>query len=45
MQPEMMVPAAIFLALQDGQGITGQHIEALDWVMQNGHGGIEEWKA
>jgi NAD(P)-dependent dehydrogenase (short-subunit alcohol dehydrogenase family) len=45
MKPEMMVPAAIFLALQDGQGITGQHIEALDWVMQNGHGGIEEWKA
>jgi NAD(P)-dependent dehydrogenase (short-subunit alcohol dehydrogenase family) len=45
MKPEMMVPPAIFLALQDGHGITGQHIEALDWVMQNGHGGIEEWKA
>jgi NAD(P)-dependent dehydrogenase (short-subunit alcohol dehydrogenase family) len=45
MRPEMMVPPAIFLAIQDGHGTTGQHIEALDWVMQNGHGGIEEWKA
>jgi hypothetical protein len=40
-----MVPPAIFLAIQHGHGTTGQHIEALDWVMQNGHGGIEEWKA
>jgi NAD(P)-dependent dehydrogenase (short-subunit alcohol dehydrogenase family) len=45
MRPEMMLPPAIFLALQDGHGTTGEHIEALDWVMQNGHGGIEEWKA
>jgi NAD(P)-dependent dehydrogenase (short-subunit alcohol dehydrogenase family) len=45
MRPEMMLPPAIFLALQDGHGTTGQHIEALDWVMHNGHGGIEEWKA
>ena len=45
MRPEMMVAPAIFLALQDGHGTTGQHIEALDWVMQNGHGGIDEWKA
>jgi NAD(P)-dependent dehydrogenase (short-subunit alcohol dehydrogenase family) len=45
MRPEMMLPPAIFLALQDGHGTTGEHIEALDWVMHNGHGGIEEWKA
>jgi NAD(P)-dependent dehydrogenase (short-subunit alcohol dehydrogenase family) len=45
MRPEMMLPPAIFLATQDGNGTTGQHIEALDWVTQNGHGGIEEWKA
>lgn len=45
MRPEMMVLPAIFLALQDGRGTTGQHIEALHWVMQNGHGGIVEWKA
>jgi 3-oxoacyl-[acyl-carrier protein] reductase len=45
MKPEIMVPPAIFLALQDGHGATGQHIEAFDWVMQNGNGGIEEWKA
>jgi NAD(P)-dependent dehydrogenase (short-subunit alcohol dehydrogenase family) len=45
MRPEMMLPPAIFLAIQDGHGTTGQHIEALDWVTHNGHGGIEEWKA
>jgi NAD(P)-dependent dehydrogenase (short-subunit alcohol dehydrogenase family) len=45
MRPEMMLLPAIFLAIQDGRGTTGQHFEALDWVMQNGHGGIEEWKA
>jgi NAD(P)-dependent dehydrogenase (short-subunit alcohol dehydrogenase family) len=45
MRPEMMLPPAIFLAIQDGHGTTGQHIEALDWVTHNGLGGIEEWKA
>jgi NAD(P)-dependent dehydrogenase (short-subunit alcohol dehydrogenase family) len=45
MRPEMMLAPAIFLAIQDGHGTTGQHIEALDWVTRNGHGGIEEWKA
>jgi NAD(P)-dependent dehydrogenase (short-subunit alcohol dehydrogenase family) len=45
MRPEMMLPPAIFLAIQDGHGTTGQHIEALDWVTHNSHGGIEEWKA
>lgn len=44
MRPEMMVPPAIFLARQDGSGATGRRIEALDWVAQNGCGGIEEWR-
>ena len=44
MRPEMMVPAAVFLALQNGFGITGQHIEALEWLAQNGSGEIEQWR-
>ena len=39
MRPEMMVPPALFLASQNGQGTTGQHIEALQWVSQNNYGG------
>jgi len=45
MRPEIMVPPAIFLALQDGSGLIGQHIEALDWVSKNGLGGVGEWRA
>jgi 3-oxoacyl-[acyl-carrier protein] reductase len=45
MKPEMMVPPALFLALQDGRGTTGRHIEALEWLIQNGRGGQEEWRA
>jgi meso-butanediol dehydrogenase/(S,S)-butanediol dehydrogenase/diacetyl reductase len=44
MRPEMMVPPALFLATQDGHGATGQHIEALAWLSQNGLGGREEWR-
>ncbi len=44
MKPEMMVPPALFLALQDGSGTTGKHIEALEWLMQNGHGGQDDWR-
>ena len=43
MRPEMMVPPAVFLALQNGSGVTGQHLEALAWVAQNGYEGIEAW--
>jgi NAD(P)-dependent dehydrogenase (short-subunit alcohol dehydrogenase family) len=43
MRPEMMVPPAVFLGLQNGSGVNGQHLEALAWVAQNGYGGIEEW--
>jgi NAD(P)-dependent dehydrogenase (short-subunit alcohol dehydrogenase family) len=44
MRPEMMVPPAVFLALQTGSGVTGQHVEALEWVARNGFGEIEDWK-
>jgi len=44
MRPEMMIPPALFLATQDGHGATGQHIEALKWLSQNGLGGREEWR-
>lgn len=45
MRPEMMVPPALFLALQNGSGTTGQHIDALQWIGQNNCGGVEEWRA
>lgn len=44
MRPEMMVPPALFLALQNGSGVTGQHVEALEWIAQNGFGALEDWK-
>jgi NAD(P)-dependent dehydrogenase (short-subunit alcohol dehydrogenase family) len=44
MKPEMMVPPALFLAVQNGQGTTGRHIEALEWLEQNGLGGQEAWR-
>ena len=44
MRPEMMVPPAVFLARQNGSGVTGQHVEALEWVGQNGFGRMEDWK-
>jgi NAD(P)-dependent dehydrogenase (short-subunit alcohol dehydrogenase family) len=44
MRPELMVPPAVFLALQNGSGVSGQHLEALDWIAQNGFGTIEDWK-
>jgi 3-oxoacyl-[acyl-carrier protein] reductase len=44
MKPEMMVPPALFLAAQNGRGTTGQHIEALEWLVQNGQGGEQEWR-
>jgi NAD(P)-dependent dehydrogenase (short-subunit alcohol dehydrogenase family) len=45
MRPEMMIPPALFLALQNGRGTTGQHIDAFQWVSQNNYGGVEAWRA
>ncbi len=44
MRPEMMVPPALFLARQNGAGITGQHIDALEWITQNGYGDKDAWR-
>jgi NAD(P)-dependent dehydrogenase (short-subunit alcohol dehydrogenase family) len=44
MRAEMMVPPALFLAQQNGAGLTGQHIDALEWILQNGHGDKESWR-
>ena len=41
--PEHVVPLALFLAEQDGQGITGQIINALQWNEAHGFGGVERW--
>lgn len=45
MRPEMMIPPALFLALQNGRGTTGQHFDAFEWIFKNNHGGIEDWRA
>jgi NAD(P)-dependent dehydrogenase (short-subunit alcohol dehydrogenase family) len=45
MRPEIMAPPAIFLAGQDGGGATGMHVEALQWIRENGLGDSEDWKA
>ena len=44
MKAEMMVPPALFLAAQNGNAATGQHVEALEWLEQNGRGGQQEWR-
>ena len=45
LRPEIMVPPALFLASQNGRRVTGQHIEATDWIAQNNHGTVENWRA
>jgi 3-oxoacyl-[acyl-carrier protein] reductase len=45
MRPDIMAPPALFLARQDGNGVTGTHIEALHWIRENGLGDIEDWRA
>lgn len=44
LRPEVMVPPALFLASQNGLGMTGQHIEATEWISQNNRGTIEDWR-
>lgn len=45
LRPETMIPPALFLASQNGRGVTGQHIEATEWISQNNYGAIEDWRA
>lgn len=42
-RPESCVPLALFLAEQDGAGVTGQIIGILEWNETNGFGGFETW--
>lgn len=44
-RPELMVPPALFLAAQDASGVTGTHVNALDWLAEHGLGGFERWAA
>ena len=44
MSPAMMVPPALFLARQNGASVTGQHIDAFQWNIENGHGDEETWR-
>jgi NAD(P)-dependent dehydrogenase (short-subunit alcohol dehydrogenase family) len=45
MRPEMMIPPTLFLAKQDGSGTSGQHVDALQWNLDNGLGNLETWRA
>jgi NAD(P)-dependent dehydrogenase (short-subunit alcohol dehydrogenase family) len=45
MRPEMMVPPVLFLAQQDAGGVSGQHIDALQWILDKGQGNEETWRA
>jgi NAD(P)-dependent dehydrogenase (short-subunit alcohol dehydrogenase family) len=41
--PDHVVPLALFLAEQDASGVTGQVINTLQWNQEHGHGGAEQW--
>ena len=41
--PEHIVPLALFLASQDGKGITGKMFSVMDWNEEHGFGGYETW--
>lgn len=41
--PDHVVPLALFLAEQDAGGVTGQVINSLKWNEENGFGGVERW--
>ena len=41
--PDHVVPLALFLAEQDASGVTGQTISATKWNEENGFGGADKW--
>jgi len=41
--PEHIVPLAMFLASQDGSGVTGGMFDAMTWNQEHGLGGYERW--
>jgi NAD(P)-dependent dehydrogenase (short-subunit alcohol dehydrogenase family) len=44
MSPAMMVAPMLFLAQQNGASVTGQHVDALQWIIENGCGDQEFWR-
>ena len=44
MRPEMMVPPVLFLARQDAGGVSGQHIDAFQWILDHGRGDEDTWR-
>ncbi len=44
MVPEHVVPLVLFLAGQDARSITGQLFDALQWNIEHGLGGPEQWR-
>lgn len=45
LRAEVVVPPLLFLASQAGTGVTGTHVNALEWVLANGLGPRERWSA
>ena len=43
LNPDHVVPLALFLAAQDASGVTGQVIGALQWNEEHGFGGTDRW--
>ena len=43
LNPDHVVPLALFLAAQDASGVTGQVIGALQWNEAHGFGGTDRW--
>jgi NAD(P)-dependent dehydrogenase (short-subunit alcohol dehydrogenase family) len=43
LNPDHVVPLALFLAAQDASGVTGQILSALQWNEEHGFGGTDRW--
>ena len=43
LNPDHVVPLALFLAAQDASGVTGHVIGALQWNEEHGFGGTDRW--
>ncbi len=44
-RPEVIVPAALFLATQDASGVTGGRIDAFRWLEERGLADWKRWEA
>jgi len=43
LNPDHVVPLALFLAQQTASGVTGQVFDAMEWNQAHGYGGVERW--